>query len=60
MADTLPIVSVFDLVSGIIALLVSYYAFSARRLIASSVLSALSFGFMLLGAEILVEVVTNL
>ncbi|MDG6981727.1 MAG: hypothetical protein JRN51_11535 [Nitrososphaerota archaeon] len=52
--------SVFDLVSGIIALLVSYYAFSARRLIASSVLSALSFGFMLLGAALLVEVVTNL
>lgn len=60
MADTLAIVAAFDLVSGIIALLVSYYAFRARRFIRSGVLSALSFGFMLLGAALLVEVVTNL
>lgn len=50
----------FDLLSGIIALLVSYYAFQARRWIESSVLSAISFGFMLLGAALLVEVVTTL
>lgn len=60
MADTLPIVVTFDLLSGIIALLVSYYAFQARRWIDSSVLSAMSFGFMLLGAALLVEVVTTL
>jgi hypothetical protein len=50
----------FDLFSGVIALLVSYYAFQARRWIESSVLSAISFGFMLLGAALLVEVVTTL
>lgn len=60
MADTLPLVVTFDLLSGIIALLVSYYAFQARRWIESSVLSAMSFGFMLLGAALLVEVVTTL
>jgi len=60
LADTLPLVVTFDLLSGIIALLVSYYAFQARRWIESSVLSAISFGFMLLGAALLVEVVTTL
>jgi len=39
---------------------VSYYAFQARRLIDSSVLNAISFGFMLLGAALLVEGVTTL
>jgi hypothetical protein len=60
MADTIPLVVAFDLFSGIIALLVSYYAFQARRLIDSSVLNAISFGFMLLGAALLVEVVTTI
>jgi len=60
LADTLPLVVTFDLLSGIIALLVSYYAFQARRWIESSVLNAISFGFLLLGAALLVEVVTTL
>jgi hypothetical protein len=60
LADTLPFVVAFDLISGIIALLVSYYAFQARRWIESSVLSAISFGFMLLGAALLVEALTTL
>jgi hypothetical protein len=60
MADTIPIVVAFELLSGIIALLVSYYAFQARRLIDSSVLNAISFGFMLLGAALLVEGTTTL
>jgi hypothetical protein len=60
LADTLPFVVAFDLISGIIALLVSYYAFQARRWIERSVLSAISFGFMLLGAALLVEAVTTL
>jgi len=60
LADTLPLVVAFDLLSGVIALLVSFYAFQARRWIESSVLSAISFGFMLLGAALLVEVVTTL
>lgn len=60
MADALPFVVTFDLLGGIIALLVSYYAFQARRWIDSSVLNAISFGFMLLGAALLVEAVTTL
>jgi hypothetical protein len=60
LADTLPFVVAFDLLSGIIALLVSYYAFQARRWIESSVLSAISFGFMLLGAALLVEAAATL
>jgi hypothetical protein len=60
LANTLPLVVAFDLFSGVIALLVSYYAFQAKRLIESSVLNAISFGFMLLGAAPLVEVVTTL
>jgi hypothetical protein len=57
---SLALAVLFNLGSGIIALLVSYYAFQARRLIESSVLSALSFGFMLLGAALIVEVVISL
>jgi len=60
LADALQLVVAFDLLSGIIALLVSYYAFQARRWVESSVLSAISFGFMLLGAALLVEVATTL
>jgi hypothetical protein len=60
LTDTLAAVVAFDLISGIIALLVSYYAFQTRRLVESSVLSAISFGFMLLGAALLVEAVTTL
>jgi len=60
MPTTLPLIVTFDLFSGVIALLVSYYAFQARRLIENSVLSAISFGFMLLGAALLVEGVTTL
>lgn len=60
MVSNLALSVVFNLSSGIIALLVSYYAFQTRRLIESSVLRALSFGFMLLGAALLVEVVTTL
>jgi hypothetical protein len=61
LAYTLALAVVFDLFSGIIALLVSYYAFQVRRLLqSSSVLSALSFGFMLLGAGLIVEVVISL
>jgi hypothetical protein len=60
LADALPLVVTFDLLGGIIALLVSYYAFQARRWIDNSVLNAISFGFMLLGAALLVEAVTTL
>lgn len=60
MVGTLQLVVLFDLLSGIIAMLVSYYAFRARRLVESSILNAVSLGFMLLGAALLVEVVITL
>jgi hypothetical protein len=60
LATELTAVVTLDLLSGIIALLVSYYAFRVMRVVQSGVLSAISFGFMLLGAALLVEVLTSL
>src|SRR5579875_578689 len=45
----------FDLLSGIVALLVSYYAFRYNRLLENSTLKFISFGFMLLGLGLLAE-----
>jgi len=60
LAEALALAAAFNLLSGIIALLVSYYAFNARRVIENSLLSALSFGFMFLGGGLIVEVVIAL
>lgn len=62
MAIASPVVlsSILNLSSGVIALLVSYYAFRARRVVETSVLNAFSFGFMLLGAALVVEAVIGL
>jgi hypothetical protein len=60
LVGTLAAVVAFDFLSGIIALLVSYYAFQARRFVESSVLSAFSFGFLLLAAGLLVEAIITL
>jgi hypothetical protein len=43
----------FDLLSGAVALLVSYYAFRYNRLIENSTLKFISFGFMILGLGLL-------
>ena len=45
----------FELISGVVALLVSYYAFHYNRLIENSTLKYISFGFMLLGMGLLAE-----
>jgi hypothetical protein len=45
----------FDLMSGIVALLVSYYAFRYTKLLERSPLKFISFGFVLLGVGLLVE-----
>ncbi|MDG6904182.1 MAG: hypothetical protein JRN20_00180 [Nitrososphaerota archaeon] len=45
----------FDIMSGIVALLVSYYSFRYTRLIENSVLKFISLGFIMLGIGLLVE-----
>jgi hypothetical protein len=45
----------FDLMSGVVALLVSYYAFRYTRLLENSVLRFLSLGFIMLGIGLLIE-----
>lgn len=45
----------FEMMSGVVALLVSYYAFRYNRLIENSTLKFISFGFMLLGIGLLTE-----
>lgn len=45
----------FDILSGAVALLVSYYAFHYNRLIVNSTLRFISLGFLLLGVGLLVE-----
>lgn len=45
----------FDIMSGIVALLVSYYAFRYNRLIENETLKYISFGFMLLGIGLVAE-----
>ncbi len=45
----------FDVLSGIVALLVSYYAFRYNRLLESVTLKFLSLGFVLLGMGLLAE-----
>jgi hypothetical protein len=45
----------FDLMSGIVALLVSYYAFRYNKLLENSTLKFISLGFILLGIGLLIE-----
>ena len=49
-----------NLLSAIVALLTSYYAYRSNRLVGSSVLSAVSIGFMLLGIGLAVDAGTSL
>ncbi|MEM0120475.1 MAG: hypothetical protein QW688_03425 [Thermoprotei archaeon] len=44
-----------DLISGVVALFVSYYAYRYNRLLHSTPLLFISFGFMLLGVGLLIE-----
>jgi hypothetical protein len=46
---------IFDVLSGIVALLVSYFAFRYNRLIENSTLKFISLGFLLLGIGLLTE-----
>ncbi|MDG7026861.1 MAG: hypothetical protein JRN16_00420 [Nitrososphaerota archaeon] len=46
--------------SAFVALLTSYYAYRANRVVRSSVLSAISVGFMLLGVGLALDAVTSL
>lgn len=46
---------VFDLMSGVVALLVSFYAFRYNRLLENSTLKFISLGFVMLGTGLLIE-----
>ena len=49
-----------NVVSGIVALLTSYYAFKVSALVKNSVLRGISIGFMLLGVGLIVDAGTSL
>jgi hypothetical protein len=49
-----------NLLSALVALLTSYYAYKVNRLVSNSVLRAISIGFMLLGFGLLVDAGTSI
>jgi hypothetical protein len=49
-----------NIMSALVALLTSYYAYKANRLVSSSVLWAISIGFMLLGFGLVIDAGTSL
>jgi hypothetical protein len=49
-----------NILSAVVALLTSYYAYKSNRLFGNSVLSAISIGFMLLGLGLAVDAGTSL
>ena len=49
-----------NILSAIVALLTSYYAYRSNRLVGNSVLGAISIGFMLLGVGLAVDAGTSL
>jgi hypothetical protein len=49
-----------NVVSGIVALLTSYYAFKVSALVKNSILRGISIGFMLLGVGLIVDAGTSL
>lgn len=55
MVSSQVLIFVFNLLSGIVALLVSYYAFRFNRLVENSVLRYVSLGFALLGVGLVAE-----
>lgn len=52
---TLDLDVALDLMSGVVALLVSYYAFRYNKLLANSTLKFISVGFVMLGVGLLIE-----
>ncbi len=49
-----------NILSALVALLTSYYAYKVNRLVSNSVLTAISIGFMLLGIGLMVDAGTSL
>lgn len=49
-----------NILGALVALLTSYYAYRSNRLLGSSVLVAISIGFMLLGVGLVIEAATNI
>jgi len=56
---TAPIISVLNLLSGIVALLVSYYAYKNNKLVGSILLRYISVGFLLLGVSLFLQAATE-
>lgn len=56
---TASIISVLNLLSGLVALLISYYAYKNNRLVGSILLKYISVGFLLLGISLLMQAGTE-
>lgn len=57
---TAAVISLLNLVSGAVALLISYYAYKNNRLVGSILLRYISIGFLLLGVGLLFQAVTEI
>jgi hypothetical protein len=53
------VVSVFNILSGAVALLVSYYAYKSNRIVGNNLLRYISIGFLLLGISLFLEAGTE-
>jgi hypothetical protein len=60
MASGALITFLLNLLSALVALLTSYYAYRANRFVSNSVIQAISIGFMLLGIGLVVDAGTSL
>jgi hypothetical protein len=56
---TVTIIAVLNLLSGLVALLISYYAYKNNRLVGSILLKYISVGFLLLGIGLLMQAGTE-
>ena len=53
------VISVLNILSGVVALLVSYYAYRSNRLVGNNLLRYISIGFLLLGLSLFLEAGTE-
>ena len=60
MASGALVTFLLNILSALVALLTSYYAYKVNRLVSNSVLRAISIGFMLLGIGLVVDAGTSL
>ena len=58
MANT-ELIAVLNVISGAVALLISYYAYRANRLVGSILLRYISIGFLILGMSLILQAGTE-